>query len=223
MVDTSGDAARFSNDFFQGNILEGLKKIRMRLLDLTSRNRLLNFRHTKKSSLRVIDELPEVLFNQLMDGQSLTFKAVPEPKPEDYIQEPQNGPSDKEESDPLLFEVDEIHDHKANENFRKRKPTVKEYAQKIGISTDYDLPSSYEKKDIPLKYHDKCIQTLHYPGELESILRRIQSISRTAIEESGTNMLHLAFGFLEWFDSDYSSQKHLALVSPVWNRAKPTI
>jgi len=217
MVDTSGDAARFSNDFFQGNILEGLKKIRMRLLDLTSRNRLLNFRHTKKSSLRVIDELPEVLFNQLMDGQSLTFKAVPEPKPEDYIQEPQNGPSDKEESDPLLFEVDEIHDHKANENFRKRKPTVKEYAQKIGISTDYDLPSSYEKKDIPLKYHDKCIQTLHYPGELESILRRIQSISRTAIEESGTNMLHLAFGFLEWFDSDYSSQKHLAplLLVPV--------
>ena len=31
------------------------------MLDLTARNRLINFRHTKGASLRIIDELPDQL------------------------------------------------------------------------------------------------------------------------------------------------------------------
>ena len=61
------------------------------------------------------------------------------------------------------------------------------------------------------------LQTLHYPNELEAILRRISYAARTAIEESGTKMLHLIFGFVEWFESDASDQPHLApiLLVPV--------
>lgn len=36
------------------------------------------------------------------------------------------------------------------------------------------------------------------------------SAANTAIEESGTNMLYLTFGFLEWYESDDSRQEHLA-------------
>ncbi len=57
----------------------GLEKIRTRLLDLTNRNRLLNFRHSKNSSLRVVDVNPNVVFRRLMDLEKLQFVPVPEP------------------------------------------------------------------------------------------------------------------------------------------------
>jgi hypothetical protein len=51
---------------------------------------------------------------------------------------------------------------------------------------------------------------LHYQEGLDTISRKVASAAKTAIEESGTNMLHLTFGFLEWYESDDSHQKHLA-------------
>jgi preprotein translocase subunit Sec61beta len=40
--------------------------------------------------------------------------------------------------------------------------------------------------------------------------RKIASAAKTAIEESGANMLYLVFGFLKWYESDDSKQPHLA-------------
>ena len=56
-----------------------LQEMRRKLLDLTARNRLLNFRHTTTNSIRAIDELPNQLFEILMDGGTSTFEPVPEP------------------------------------------------------------------------------------------------------------------------------------------------
>ena len=57
-----------SEDFFQGGIARGLERMRLRLLDLTNRNRLLHFRNTKRSSLQVVDEVPESVHDRLCDG-----------------------------------------------------------------------------------------------------------------------------------------------------------
>ena len=46
--------------------LAALENLRNRLLDLTTRNRLINFRHTRGASLRVIDELPDQLTETLL-------------------------------------------------------------------------------------------------------------------------------------------------------------
>ncbi len=62
-----------------------LDRLRTRLLDLTSRNRLLNYRHSKRGSLRAIDELPDQLFSRLTNGDKLIFRPVREPKREEYI------------------------------------------------------------------------------------------------------------------------------------------
>ncbi len=56
-----------------------LDDLRKRLLDLTRRNRLLNFRHTKGMSLRVIDELPNQLVETLFSDTEMKFEPVPEP------------------------------------------------------------------------------------------------------------------------------------------------
>jgi hypothetical protein len=53
-AEENADAApspRLSAEFLSGGTAAGLEKIRARLLDLTNRNRLLNFRHTRASSI----------------------------------------------------------------------------------------------------------------------------------------------------------------------------
>jgi hypothetical protein len=176
----SNSNSPISQDFLPGNTKIGLERIRARLLDLTNRNRLLNFRHTPRSSLSIAGVLPDALFNTLIEGEAVAFKSVPEPK----------GPGPK--------------------------PKVVDYARQIGLPISVDLP---EPTTLPVAHGSRAgqLQTLHYPNDLEAILRRISYTARTAIEESGTKMLHLIFGFLEWFESESSDQSHLAplLLVPV--------
>lgn len=76
-----GDGAG-SDQFFTGSI----DALRRRLLDLTGRNPLLNFRHGRtRRSLRVIDEIPDQLFQKLEGESVLRFKSIGEPddEPED--------------------------------------------------------------------------------------------------------------------------------------------
>src|SRR5436190_1092452 len=68
-----------SDDSFD-SLRENLDRIRKRLLDLTTRNRLLNFRHSKKSALRIIDELHNQLFSKLIKSEELIFKPIPLPR-----------------------------------------------------------------------------------------------------------------------------------------------
>jgi Protein of unknown function (DUF4011)/REase_MTES_1575/AAA domain len=156
-----------------GRTRVGLERIRSRLHDLTNRNRLLNFRHTPRSSLSVVDVLPDILFGTLIEGHSVTFKSVPEPDAD--------GP----------------------------RPKVVDHARQIGLPVSVDLP---ERESLRVVRGGRAgkVQTLHYSKDLEAILRRISYLAKTAIEESGTRMLHLIFGFLEWFESDNSAQPHLA-------------
>src|ERR1041385_2853154 len=56
----------------------------------------------------------------------------------------------------------------------------------------------------------KSLPVLLYQEKLDTVSRKIATAAKTAIEESGTNMLYLVFGFLEWYESDDSQQPHLA-------------
>ncbi|MCC6526068.1 MAG: DUF4011 domain-containing protein, partial [Polyangiaceae bacterium] len=60
---------------------EHLRDHRRRLLDLSNRNRLLNFKHSNRARthIRVIDEQPEFLYRTIVEGRTLAFRAVPEP------------------------------------------------------------------------------------------------------------------------------------------------
>lgn len=54
-------------------------RLRGRLLDLTSRNRILNFRHTAKDSLRIIDVSLTAAFNAILLENAVEFEPVPTP------------------------------------------------------------------------------------------------------------------------------------------------
>src|SRR5260370_30036494 len=68
-----------SADFLTGSTEIGLDRIRTRLLDLTNRNKLLNFRQSNVSSLRIVDVPIDPMFARLVDGEKLPFFPVPEP------------------------------------------------------------------------------------------------------------------------------------------------
>jgi superfamily I DNA and/or RNA helicase len=173
---------RTSNDNFA---FDSLQSIRNRLLDLTGRNRLLNFRHGKTGFIRVIDEMPNQLAADILESKPYTFIPVEEPKREELIE---YG----------YITIDE----KGQEVRIKADPTAKEWAKVLGLNTSYELPLSYKTKDS--KHTDSNIQSMLYPRELEAQLRNIRSKANTAIEEAGANILYLAFGFLEWFEDDNS-------------------
>ena len=161
-------AVQLSPEFLAGSTEAGLEKIRTRLLDLTARNRLLNFRHTTASSLRVVEADIDSVFRGLLDGEKFTFDPVPEPP----------------------------------EYPAGQKPTPLDYAKEIGWPTSFDLEE--------LKDWRGNLSVLHYAEQLETLTRKIGSAAKTAIEESGANMLHLVMGYLEWYESEDSQQPRLA-------------
>ena len=169
---TAPPALNISADFLTGSTDVGLDRIRTRLLDLTNRNKLLNFRHLPASSLRIVSAPIDAVFLRLRDNEKLVFVPVPEP--------------------PTTNEFD--------------PPEAQDYAEQLGWYTSYDLQELEWDDDgaLPL------LRVLHYPERLDTLSRKIASAARTAIEESGTNMLYLVFGFLEWYESDDSQEPHLA-------------
>jgi len=166
-----------ADDPFRGNIstADALLRIRKRLLDLTTRNRLLAFRWTRGRVVRVVHTGIDDLFTHLKDGGALLFRPVPEPRREDY----------------------------ETVGSSRRKPEAAQFAEKQGIDISYELPP---RREGVLRN----IQTLLYPEDLERVLRNVDRAARMAIEESGTNMLYLVCGFLEWYESDEVQQPRYA-------------
>ena len=164
--------------FPTGSTEQGLKEIRTRLLDLTNRNKLLNFRFPTASCLRFVDLDMDGAFNRLMDEDKLFVSAVPE------------APSHR----------------------RSDKPTAAAYAKELGWRTSYDLD-----EDVPVatdaasaEIYDGNLPVLHFAEHLNTLSRKIDDAARTAIDETGANMLHLSFGFLEWYESDDSDEPRFA-------------
>jgi very-short-patch-repair endonuclease len=166
---------------------DSLESIRNRLLDLTNRNRLLNFRHTTKGNVRIIDELPDQLADLILNSNSVRFIPVPEPTREELIE---HG----------FIELDE----QGREVKLKSEPDAREWAKIKGLNLNYELPEHSESDDA--KHNDSDIQTLLYPRALEALLRNIRNKANTAIQETGANILYIAFGFLEWFEDKNSSE-----------------
>jgi len=160
-----------------------LENLRNRLLDLTARNRLLNFKPTKTASLRIIDELPNQLVDTLLNDKEMTFSAVSEPTRQQLID---HGYI--------------VLDPETNLEKRvKKDPSAEEWAKYLNINTSYEVPHPQEE-ELEAKHTDTEIQTLLFPYELETRLRNLRTKANTAIQETGSNILYLALGFLEWHD-----------------------
>lgn len=182
------DTAAPDNSFPRGSVAEGLERLRARLLDLTNRNRLLNYRHPRASCLRVVNTDFQSVFARLMKGAKLPFEPVPEPLPNESLHE--------------YFEE--------QSKSAPSKPPSKDYAAALGWNTSFDLIPEADTDADSESDSDVTLPVLHFLEGLESITRKIGTAAKTSIEESGTNMLFLVFGFLEWYEDDNSQLPRLA-------------
>ena len=169
-----------SAEFLTGSF----ENLRKRLLDLSTRNSLINYRFPTASCLRFVDELPNQLAAHLLNGGVFRLIAVPEPTEQQLIE---TG----------YLQVDD----ETEEIIVVGHPEAREWAKHLGFAVDYELPMTEADDD---RHTDSELQTLMYANDLERRLRSIRSKANSAIEETGSNILYLSLGFLEWYESNES-------------------
>ncbi len=172
-------------------ISKALQDLRVKLLDLSKRNRLLNFRNNR-FCVKIVDEQPNQVFDYLVsNGKSMIFVPLPEPE------EPEEDNEEKTAEQ--------------NSNRKSKEAQRVAAAAAAGIDISDDLPGPEEYTGHTEKKHtDNKLQTKLFMSELETRLRRIRSKARSLIEETGKNQLFLAMGFLQWKDREDSEEGYEA-------------
>jgi very-short-patch-repair endonuclease/DNA polymerase III delta prime subunit len=152
------------------------------LIDLTRRNRLLNYRPTRATTIEIVDEVPQQVLRQLLDGERFRFDPRPEPEAEAEI----TGAGDSRASgaggtgaDPDRFTV----------------------GRRLRYTQDGELAG---------RHRDDRLQTRLAADQLDRNLLAIYRRAKESIEEQGVNTLFLALGMLRWYEADSSDVASLA-------------
>jgi very-short-patch-repair endonuclease len=173
---------------------EALERLKRKLLDLSRRNSLLNYK-AGRNSIRIVDELPAVISDYLVNkGKSMVLNPLPDPEPEteDIEVKPKN------QNLPLITPLG--HDAENQKDVK---------AVNDGINTKHELPTA-NSVDSEKKHIDNKLQTDLVSQVLERRCKKISAECRRSIEESGINIFFLAIGFLEWYEDDHSDVKNKA-------------
>ncbi len=212
--------------------------LRGKLIDLTNRNRLTNFKHSDRSRthLRIIDELPDAILGKLTAGTSLDFRALPKPEIDPADEDTpvfRRALAEAELTDSEYLQelraLDDGAEHvDAREGVERRlrdrvraalemppRPdpdtmSAKDYARSLGIDPDYELPEPVGAGDGTENHHDNYIQTLLHQEPMDRKLSGIHDRYRLSLQELGINTLYTCFGFLEWTARDDSNKRMLA-------------
>lgn len=217
------------SDFVQ----DVVSQFRAKLLDLSGRNSLISFKHRERSSkqIRIIDIAPNTAFRMLEaqpakpvaiqelplpdsepeDEQSPEFtSALAEAKSKDSIfLAAMKALGDPPPIKPALVAETELRDRlRAQLGFppivREKLVSREEHAAKLRIDPSTELKTGPTRRRT--RGQARIFQTLYYPEEMERRLSGIFEQSRLSMSETGVNTLFAAFGFLEWYEDDNSSE-----------------
>ncbi len=196
------------------DIIQQLEEFRQRLIDLTTRNNLLNANLGAKSQvLRFVDELPNQVFDfMLHESNTMYLDAVPEPSElefyidQGFITEEETLTEVEEKLDELTPEEREILEEKLAEFLNR---TALEHANYLEINTAYELPFVVDDEQED-KHQDNRLQTILYNKDLDALASKIRRYSNSTLQEKGINSLYLSFGYLEWIDPTRPDKKNLA-------------
>lgn len=165
-------------------IEERIRRWKNKLIDLSKRNRLLNFKPTKVTTIRITDEIPSEIFKAIaIEEKTMKFLPFGTAQPRE------DGDSAQED----LFRTEE------SKTLKTTEILPEEFKH-------------YDKDSLAEKHKDEFLQTNLEKKQLEKNLFRIYSAANSVMEEQGYNALFLAVGYLEWYESDASDVKLLAPV-----------
>jgi hypothetical protein len=210
----SDDPSMFDSNQF---VRENIGRLRTRLLDLTTRNPLISFRHSSRSRrhIRVIDELPDILYTRL-DAEppsALRFKSLgDEPDiPDDEktilfrraldaakLEDPEYIQKINESGDPGDKVLDRL-ERELRDRLRVQlgmpprmftgSLTPAEVARRRGLDPSFDLPASTTGTEVspPTKHSDSAIQTLLFADAADRTLARMRDQVRLSVDQVGVN------------------------------------
>ena len=168
-------------------VSQTIKKFQDKLLDLSARNKLLNFKFSEKArtQIRIVNDAPDRIYKRLNDGRKLVLETLPEPDgtPPDENSEQfqqmliemrstdeqyQNAIANEDESPENLQAIERLLRDKVRAKLKlprligsKIIPTPQQQAQGLGINPAYDLPSSVTDG----MSSNLILQTLLFPKE----------------------------------------------------------
>ena len=146
-----------------------LAQLRIKLLDLTLRNRLLNFRPTIGKSLQFVQGDAEAIYKffqaDTSNRRGVRIIGLPEPARSDFLE-------------------------KAG---RMVRPDPRDWALKQGIPASFDLDPT-----VRTHLEQGSIRALMYADDLARHCRKLEREASTAIQETGSNMFYLVLAFLEF-------------------------
>lgn len=227
------------------------KELREKLLDFSRRNPLINFSHSERGArfIRVVDEVPDELLETLVEG-TMEFKPLPdlgtEPpdektpefqavlseyraENEDFLAVVEN--EELANQDPIGYEQSLAIAERELRNLIREElglpkfqgavnPDLREHAKAHNFDPSYDLPLVSQGE----AHEDSFIQTLMIPDDLDRRLRNIYQRYQDYYRETGINILHVAFGFIEWTESKDSEKANVSplMLLPVSMERKKT-
>ncbi|WP_306259536.1 DUF4011 domain-containing protein [Pararhizobium sp. IMCC21322] len=211
-------------------VAERLQELRKRLLDASRRNPLVSipFRPNSTNILRVVDELPDVLRFNLASGTSMRLVALPalevelpdeqtdafldalyrlRNEDEEYLAEIEALDSEAQDFEQMTLDLERALKDRLRADLglpqrqTKEKLSLAEHAKAHGVSPSYSLPVPEEEHEDG-RHNDTDIQTLILPDKLSRVAKGILEKGRGFERETGVNVLHVAFGLLEWKSPD---------------------
>ena len=214
-------------------VQSAVQQYRAKLLDLSSRNPLVNFRHSEKSRthIRIVDEIPETLFGKLEASRQMWFEPVEDP----VLTPPDEDTPRFREALRRAKQTDDVYKKSIQAlgpmpSERKRQKVerelrnkiratfgwpeyaaatdVKKRAVELGINTDYDLPKGNGQNRR--RYLDQKLQTLYFREDLDRKLGHLREAARSLLQDAGLSALYCAFAFLEYYESNASDEKRVA-------------
>ena len=211
-----GEAQRLTDKF---------QALRQKLLNLTLRNKLLNFRHNERTKgfVRIVDELPNTLYKQLCEGwmQLLPLPDMPreEDSPEftraleelrltdaDYRaqidQQSDDNPDSADKLELLLRQKTRV--KLGLPPSGRLQKSLADHAREHGINPSFELPRN-PPTGSEEKWIDDRIQLLLTPELADRRLSQLIDMAGEHQKEQGVNTLFGAFGFLQWKEDDNST------------------
>jgi hypothetical protein len=217
---------------------EAIFSLRKKLIDLSKKNPLINFRHSSRGSshLRLVDERPDLIYGHLVEG-SVGFEPLPgeEVTPpdeqtaqfriayerarltdEEFLETTQKLGEDESEAR-ALQEAERRLRTKVREqlglppiNYGKTLD-LKALARAHGFDPSFDLKNS-DEEDTEAHHEDDKVRVLLIAKELDKRLKTVWERYRSHERETGLHTLFLVLGFVQWYEDDISD---VALHAPL--------
>jgi len=209
---------------------EAVAKLRAKLIDLSRRSPLVSFKHAARSAsqLRFVDERPDLLW-QALDNGPMGFEPLPgedQTPPDEQtsrfqiayerarlideeFQVATEGLGDNEADARAWQDAERALRSRVRDELGLPKLAYGKGLDVTAIARAHGFDPSFELKfsdDDGLEKHheDNRIRVLLTQKELDKRLKTIWDRAGTHLRETGLHTLHLAFGFVQWFEDETS-------------------